>query len=541
MTDFEHTAQIVKKNVSLGGKDQSIQALENLHQSNPQNKAHINQLINLYLQQGQIEKACQSMFKLLTLAPEHQTLFQDLLKFSSQQGLFIYAAKAIELVRLQSNDVNPNDYFNYGYYLAKSGANDDAVAAYQQALDRGVDKPEEVYVAIAQLLVNADRHKAITHLQKALSLKPDYIIAMFNLATLYEEMGNRLEAQQLLENILVLEPFHCDALSRLAELVTGKAKQLKVLHAIDQALNITNLNLSDKINLHYARAHLFDKLGQFDNAFQSALQANELNRQVNPQFDLEEYASRVKKLTAYVDGLSSSPPPMPSPVPVFICGMFRSGSTLLEQVLGCHSQITPAGELAFFTKLREFIQRNFSSGTNQVNEQMLSSWRNQYVELLSSYDSGQKLVTDKRPDNIVNIPLIKAMLPDAKFIITQRNPLDIALSVLFLRLGPSQSYATRVQDILDVCSVQQKWLQAFQEKYKDDIIVVKYEDMVTNFTETVTTLLGRLDLNFEPDCFNFHNATNAVQTASVWKVREPLFQTSLDKWKNYRMHLANHS
>ena len=220
--------------------------------------------------------------------------------------------------------------------------------------------------------------------------------------------------------------------------------------------------------------------------------------------------------------------------PVFICGMFRTGSTLLEQVLASHPVFTAGGESEFFPRLvaKEFPA--YPLGLDKIAVGNLRSWQQQHKDQTSKLFGEPYRLTDKRPDNFLYIGLIKAVLPSAKFVVTERDWRDVATSIYSVRLGASQNYATSLEGIRHYIALQADLIDHWESVLGDDLMRIRYEDLVLKPQPTVSGLLNWLGETWDEQCLSFHKLRNSVKTASVWQVREPLHPRSVGRWQNYK-------
>ena len=199
---------------------------------------------------------------------------------------------------------------------------------------------------------------------------------------------------------------------------------------------------------------------------------------------------------------------------VFICGMFRTGSTLLEQVFAAHPSFTAGGENQFFPRLVAKKLPKFPEGLENIGAQQASAWRRKHERHMRQLYDGKTRVTDKRPDNFLHIGLIKAVLPSAKFIVTERDWRDVATSIYSTRLGGGQNYSTSLQNIYHYIGQQKKLVDHWQPLLGDDLVRVRYEDLVTDPRAAVGNVLESLGEAWDERCLEFDRLRNTVQTAS---------------------------
>jgi hypothetical protein len=230
--------------------------------------------------------------------------------------------------------------------------------------------------------------------------------------------------------------------------------------------------------------------------------------------------------------------PVPAARPIFICGMFRSGSTLTEQVLAGHSRVTAGGEIDFVPTLVQTELAPFPARLAQVSSRQLEELAARYLASLSKLFPGAQHVTDKRPDNFLYLGLIKSLFPNARIIHTTRDALDNCLSVYFLHLDHSMGYALDLMDAAHYYRQYRRLMTHWKALFGADILDFDYDAFVREPRPAVARLLDFCGLDWEENCMSFHRVRNAVKTASVWQVREPLYQRSSGRWRNYARHLA---
>ena len=218
--------------------------------------------------------------------------------------------------------------------------------------------------------------------------------------------------------------------------------------------------------------------------------------------------------------------------------MFRSGSTLAEQILAAHSQVAAGGEIAFLPSLVRTELAPFPATLATVTQAQLDQLAARYLEMLArTFPKGER-VTDKRPDNFLYIGLIKRLFPDARIVHTVRNPLDNCLSIYFLHLDHSMSYALDLADIGHYYVQYRRLMAHWKALYGDDILDLDYDALVREPRPAIERLLEFCGLEWQEACLSFEQASRAVKTASVWQVRERLYQRSSGRWRNYAAQLA---
>jgi len=426
--------------------------------------------------------------------------------------------------------------FNYAYYLSKDGQFEAAVDRYLQALRLNIGTAEEVHLNIANIYMDhlKDNKEAKHHLQLALKINPGYASAYYNLGNLSEQEGDRVEARRCFEHCLKFDPSNESALARLGDTYVFVDEHDPLMaRLIDVAQHSRNSDV------HFTVGRAYEQLSRFDMAWQHFSQANQLDRQLFPHYSqavteklFQQIISRCSaSWLDHYQGVSGES--------VFICGMFRTGSTLLEQVLAAHPHFTAGGESEFFPRLVAKELRDFPASLTGMTGEKAGLWGEQHAVRQRKLFGESIRVTDKRPDNFLYVGLIKAVLPSAKFVVTERDWRDVATSVYSTRLGPGQSYATSLSDIRHYIGLQKELVDHWQSILGPDLIRVRYEDLVSEPRDTITRLLEFLGEDWDERCLSFNKLKNTVQTASVWQVREPLHTNSIGRWRNYAQHFEN--
>jgi hypothetical protein len=436
----------------------------------------------------------------------------------------------------------PESWYNLGWLQKQARQFEDSLHAYGEALRRQVSDPEEVHlnraVILSDHLVRLD--EAEEALKEALRIKPDYLPALLNLGNLYEDLGRREPAADTYRRVLQIAPENALALSRLAGLVEPASPAGGELAQRIQYFIETGASAMDRADLGFALGRLLDGRKDYGSAFAAYETANRASREsAGPAFqgyDRAATESYFERLTAAF--ASPAPGNGGREGPIFIVGMFRSGSTLAEQILASHSQIVSGGELDLIPELTNRIP-GYPEAAADSEDSTLAEWRRFYLDGLEPLARTGALVTDKRPDNFLHIGLIKTLFPQAKIIHTHRNRLDNLLSLYFLHLGPGMPYALDLGDAAHWHEQYRQLMVHWKTVYPDDIFDLDYDELVHEPKAVTERLLDSLGLDWEDAVLKFHRRSGPVKTASVWQVREAIHARSSGRWRNYEDQLAN--
>ncbi|HEU5481506.1 MAG TPA: sulfotransferase [Sphingomicrobium sp.] len=436
----------------------------------------------------------------------------------------------------------PDSWYNLGYLQRQARQYEAALDSYGQALDRGVRDPEEVHLNRAVILSDhlACPGEAETELKAALKLNPNYLPALLNLGNLHEDLGDRDAAQDAYRRALAAAPADALALSRLAGVLNpGSAAAEELIGQIQRELS-SGRSAGERADIGFALGRLLDGRGDHDAAFTVYEVANKASgERFGPHFsgygpaEQEQLVDRL--IAAFAEPVADD---SHRDAPIFICGMFRSGSTLVEQILAGHSKVAAAGELDLIPELVRRIP-GYPEAVSAADEETLRSWLDFYRDGLAPFARQGCSVTDKRPDNFLHIGLIKTLFPAARIVHTHRNRLDNLLSLYFLHLGPHMPYALDLRDAAHWYDEQERLMAHWKRLYPNDIFDVDYDALVRDPRSVIESLLAFLGLEWEDSVLNFHERKGAVKTASVWQVREPLHARSSGRWRNYRDQLQS--
>lgn len=427
---------------------------------------------------------------------------------------------------------NATACFNLGWWSNRAGLFTQAVKAYEDSIARGISDPEEAMSNLASVYSErlANTSMAAQWLDRALEIRPDYYQAVFNRAHIAEQTGDRDLACQLFARAATLSPDDPSALARLVEADPTLTMASEVAQKLTE---FSSVQADSLIGLY----HLQERGGHYAKAWELLVQANEIDRVKQPPWPGSKWRYQI------MNQLKTQPIPVTPSLsgdnaPVFILGMFRTGSTLLEQILAAHSRFQPLGESEFWPREVQsagggMIQPGSRpNGTQQA--QSKARWREHLLERCVS--DGVR-VTDKRPDNLFHIATILDVLPDAKIIIAERDWRDTLISVYGTRLHPQHGYATEPAAIADhICLCQQIadfWIEALPDRIQR----VSYEALVEDPESTLQALFAWLGERWDPACLEFYKLNNSVRTASVWQVREPLSTGRKGRWRRYEAPL----
>ncbi len=444
-----------------------------------------------------------------------------------------------------------------GEALADCGDAAAAVQCFGEALQRKPQAPHELHLHRAVLFADRLRRDeaAEAELQHALALKPDYLPALMNLGNLYEQRGLRTEALACYRRVLSEPAFASEVNAGLRAVARARSLIIQPpassddaeLHALLAALGDPVVGADARVHVEFALGHSYDRLCEVAHAFSAFSRGNAglialhgVRYQPARQSGLGDELIRCFDRGA-APGASATPRSVTGPTPLFICGMFRSGSTLVEQVLAAHPAVVPGGEVDWLLRLVVDRLSPFPQSMARLDAADLRALADEYMthlrDLFPTADD-QTFITDKRPENFQFIGLIKRLLPDAKFIHTVRHPVDNGLSVFMQHINPRVApYACRLEDIGHYYGEYRRLMAHWKSLYPQDILDFDYDVFIRSPEDEARRVLAFVGLPWDASCLEFHKLRNTVKTASYWQVRQPIFDSASGRWRRYLPHL----
>lgn len=389
------------------------------------------------------------------------------------------------------------------------------------------------------------------HYHTALQLKPDFAPAHLSLGGLHEELGELAEAEADFREALRVQPGLPLAYGRLATLLRGKLPDADRA-ALEKRLANPKLGDGPRARLLFALAHVLDAHGEFGRAADCLREANALSLE-RPRRQKRDYVPAEHE--RFVDSLTEAfnagvferlaGTGLETRRPVFVFGMPRSGTTLVEQILASHSQVHGAGELRLARKSLDSVPTMVGRSDRPLDciadldpETVQRLARQHETELLQIAGRPAERVVDKMPENFNQLGLLAVLFPRATFIHCRRDLRDVAVSCWMtdfasIRWANDQNHiATRIQQY---CRVMEHWRKVLPVTIHE----VHYEETVADLECVARRLIDWCGLSWEPACLRFHETRRPVRTASVSQVRQPIYQQSVARWKNYETALAS--
>lgn len=441
-------------------------------------------------------------------------------------------------------------YANLGNALRETGQHAEAESNYRRAIELN-ESFARAHFDLAGLCYMQERYaEAEQSYRRALQLKPDYVEACNNLGRSIRRQGRLDEAREHFDKAMAIDPDSVEAYFNLASLRTFTPEHPEPARLEKLVNRLPFLPENSRIRYWFALGKMREDLGRYDDAFTAYAEGNRLKyAQITP-----DEASKI----ALIDNVRavfnesffashSAPTTASSRSPIFIVGMPRSGTSLIEQILSSHPDIHGAGELPDLETILFALARKAGKSVENYPEVAAQLSAEECLRLGETYTDGVwKLapqatrITDKMMSNFAHIGMIRQMFPQAKIIHAMRDPMDSCFScfaTLFAKNNLDFAY-----DLGTLGRYYARYIQLMQHWQgvlpTGSILELRYENMVADTEGQARRLLDYLGLPWDPQCLNFHENKRIVRTASAAQVRRPIYRSSLARWRRFEAQLA---
>jgi len=521
-----------------GRIQEAINLIKVLNESYPNVPLLFNLLGACYKSLGNLDAALQMFETATNIKPDYAEAFfnqgvilKELSKLNEAIDCF---QKAIAILPNY-----PDAHNNLGNALEDLGQREAAIESYEWAISYKVDYAQ-AYLNLGILFSKFDPIKAVDYYKKAIVIDPNHDAAYFNLASTYRHLGLKNEAIVAYEKVIEIKPDYADAHKNLSALKKYNKNDSQILK-MESLLSKRDLNESDKIILNFALAKVNEDLGNDDDFFKflnkgNKLRKKELNYTFNKDKNLILKIKEAFKVSLHQ--VKKSPNKKSTLKPIFIVGMPRSGTSLVEQIISSHNKVYGAGELEFLGKIMASGLKEFIDNKNSFTEKTIVSIREQYLNSLSSLSASESFITDKMPLNFRFVGFILSAFPEAKIIHLNRDPMATCWSIYkhyFKSNG--NGYAHNYKDLAAYYFLYKDLMVFWNNLYPDKIYDISYEELTINQEDETRKLLKYCELDWDENCLDFHANTRAVKTTSALQVRQRMYQGSSEAWKKYEIYL----
>jgi len=532
--------------------------------------------------QGKLETAIKVYRKGLSIQPSDLNIYNNLGNLYARLGKFSEAVEHYKmLLKLDSN----YDEAHAGLAKVYGETNNLKKAIYEneQALKINPNNMGCLNHLGLLALKKNNYSLAIKYFSKVLSVHPKHEEAMFNLAATYGSCGDLVNSLNVFEdyslffgqtprylNGVGITKLNFGFLNEAVEYFSAAIEKdplyIEAYYNLDasprnifsdqQIKNIEKLFLTENISeehlskLNFIMGNINRKKGNTDIAFKYFETGNKYKQKVfmshNSYFDISTHLNYIEKMKTYFSAdffKQKKDVGINTKLPVFIVGMPRSGTTLVQQIAATHSDIFGAGELTGISNLIDVLRSEkyptvqYPEFLDNLNDSEISKVANKYLVFLLEKDNNAKRIIDKMPFNFLHLGFISLLFPKAKIIHCRRNILDIGVSCYFHNFIGDHPWSTDLACIGRYTASYIDIMKHWERVLPTPILNLSYEEMVQNQEVQTKRIIEFLELEWDQKCLNYFNTTNLVTTASSWQVREPVYSSSVNRWREYEKYL----
>ncbi len=500
--DLEVRENIAEQVLHAGDLDFALQQYQDILDLNPNAASALRRIAEIHTKLGRFKEAKESWMGLIDIDDKSMVAHLQLgnleILQNNLEGAKIWAKKALEL---SHESVEANLLAG----LANSGSG------------YGAD--------------------ATGYFRKVVAMVPMHPIGNASLGLALQEQGDFERANDHLRRSLKVWPNNGMAYYGLAR--SAKQKDDLLAQSIRQALKHPAAQVLDLSYMHYALGKCSEDLTDYQAAFSHYKQANELAFEFwfsKRPFHHERHQQTVTQAIETFKRLKGSRGRLrieqtQSPSPVFIIGMIRSGTTLLDQIISSHPLVSAAGEITYW---HDNAAKLIAPKDGEATQETLDNLAERYLQFIQEFADGKPFVTDKLPNNYELAGLIHLALPQAKFVHIKRHPLDNCLSIFSTAYQRPPAFANRQADIVFVYKQYERIMSFWREVIpSSQLLEVQYENLTTNQEEETKRIIQFLQLPWDETCLSPELNKRSVHTPSTWQVRQPVYRSSVSRWKKF--------
>ena len=510
--DIKNRVFEIQRLISVNKFSQAISECEKLIKKFPENTYFYN-LCGLALQKSdQINKSIKFFKKAISLEPKNFAAMNNLA--NSYKGLFEYKKAEDLYIEIKKKDPTNIKVLNNYANLKKEFNN---------------------------------YHEAINLLLKAIEINEKDVNILTNIAACFQSIGSMDKAKEYALKVLSLEPNNTHIHKFISDMLDYRkdSNHLETMKELLSNNSFKGFAPKEKADLYFALGKAHEDIGDFENSYYFLNQAN-LNMKQNKNYNFSHIQKLFDNIFKLFNSLNENilEKKKSKKRIIFICGMPRSGTTLVEQIIASHSKVSGAGELQYLEKA---INENFLNDAKFNKQKIIEEMTNEkniiserYFDLLNFHNFDTDIITDKAPQNFIWIGFIKFFFPNSKIIHCLRNPKDNCLSIFKNQFSSNTMAWSYDQNLVaNYYNLYLKMMNYWKLKFNDFIFDASYEKIVTSPESEVKKMLLFCDLNWDPECLNFYqNKKTPVQTASVSQASKPIYKSSINTSSGFSEYLS---
>jgi len=429
---------------------------------------------------------------------------------------------------------------NLGSALQELGDSEVAIAHHKAAIALNPIF-ELAYLNLAFALVSLERNEEALEIYQNCLQHCSSAKLYQNLGITLQQIGRMPDAQQAYLKAIELDPMMGSAYRHLAEITkVGGADSIDISETVKAAFEVQGMDENSIKHLSFAWAKVNDGQKNYSVAFAAYKQGNDLKRNEHNYIKGNSNKLFSAITSAYSEQFISeaSSSGLAEDKPIFILGMPRSGTTLVEQIISSHTDVTGAGELAYMGDKAKLFKGGAIAFHKRFPKMGADQWQQMaqtYLAGLNNYDEGKAHITDKMPHNFLNIGMISKLLPNAKIIHCKRNPVANCLSIYKTYFGAKNShlYAYNLKELAHYHNLYEDLMAHWRAVLPGRFYEVSYEELTSNQEQESRQLIEYCGLEWQEACLDFHKTDRKVKTASALQVRQPMHNQSVGLWKRY--------
>ena len=527
----------------LGELEMAVTSFHKARDLDPDNSKIHNNLGVVLNKLNKPDEAAECIQKVLTLQPDNAEAHNNLGVLQCQQDKIEEAIDSYHAA-LAINPDYAEAHFNLGNTMRDLNILDAAAVSYSNAI---AAKPDyaEAYNNLGQTLKDMNElDEAAACYDKAISINPDFANAHNNLGIIFQDMGKLDDAATEYRQAIALKRDYSEAYRNLGQIIKRQDYDEEI-QAMEKLYAMPDIDDERRMHLAFALGKAFEDLQQYEKAFGFIADGNAIKRQscnycIN---DTVDFSNRVKQIfdsTLFTKNRSAG---YKDETPIFILGMPRSGTTLVEQIIANHPQVYGAGELdtfnqVFSSSIFKATGLEYPEGIRKLESADFEQLGQEYAQTIREHDQEARFITDKMPGNYKHIGLIKLIMPNAKVIHCRRDPADTCLSIFKTYFIDKHEYSYDLVELARYYNVYRDLMAHWHTVLPGFIHDVQYEDMVADNARQTRDLLKYCGLEWDENCIEFYKSDRVVKTASAAQVRKPIYNNSVQLWKNYERQLT---
>ena len=511
---------------------------------NPNYLESINNLGALLIEENETDDAVQTLLKALKINPNYAEAHNNIGNAFMVQEDFDKAMTAYNKA-LQINPHYPEPMLGIARIYKEKDKLDDALMTTKRAIDLNPKKPD-AYSLLGDIHLKLENYdESEEAFRQALELEPELLIGHIGLGQLLLEKGELAAAETSFEHGIEINPDEIAPYVFMAQARKVKKNDAILKKLEEEAENIDEFPETKAMSLHFALGKSYDDIGEYERAFPHFLEACRLKRS-KIEYNADNHDLTCRNIRNFFTGTNINRlkgGARPSDLPIFVLGMPRSGTTLVETILASHPDVYAAGELHDILRIANqpklgVKSEGFPISMQGLTKEDIKEMGERYLAKLRKHDKNARRITDKMPANFMALGLIHLMLPEAKIVHIMRNSADCCLSSFTKNFNNSQLHSYDLTEMarfyVNYARLMEHWRTVLPE---NSFYEVQYEQLVAEPEPETRRLVEYCGLAWNDACLTPHKTERNVKTASITQVRQPIYTSSVERWKRYEKYL----